>query len=145
MKIIGRTQELATLEENYRKNAGFVVIYGRRRVGKTTLITEFIKNKPALYYLATEERETQNMQNFRQQLAAFTRKEYLQSAEINDWRALFTLFTEHNPAQKKILISTNSSTSLRSIRHFPPSFRKPGMKHSPNTTSWSSSAAHTSA
>ncbi|HJJ96826.1 MAG TPA: ATP-binding protein [Methanocorpusculum sp.] len=104
MKFIGRTQELATLEENYRRNAGFVVIYGRRRVGKTTLITEFIKNKPALYYLATEERETQNMQNFRQQLAAFIRKEYLQSAEINDWIALFTLFAEHNPAQKKILI-----------------------------------------
>ncbi|MDV0441638.1 ATP-binding protein [Methanorbis furvi] len=104
MNFIGRTQELAALEENYQRNAGFVVIYGRRRVGKTTLITEFIKNKSALYYLATEEREPQNMQNFQQQLAAFTNKDYLRATPITDWTALLSLFAEHNPGEKKILI-----------------------------------------
>ena len=30
------------------------VIYGRRRIGKSTLIAEFIKDKRAIYYMATK-------------------------------------------------------------------------------------------
>ena len=44
MKFIGRQSELQTLEQEYRRDGGFVVIYGRRRVGKTRLIKEFIDN-----------------------------------------------------------------------------------------------------
>ena len=45
MKFIGRQSELQTLEQEYHREGGFVVIYGRRRVGKTRLIKEFIKDK----------------------------------------------------------------------------------------------------
>ena len=45
MKFIGRQSELQTLEQEYLRDGGFVVIYGRRRVGKTRLIKEFIKDK----------------------------------------------------------------------------------------------------
>ena len=55
MKFIGRQRELESLEREYQKDSSFVVIYGRRRVGKTTLIKEFIKSKLAFYFLATEE------------------------------------------------------------------------------------------
>ena len=54
MKFIGRRRELESLETAYQTDGGFVVIYGRRRVGKTTLIKEFIKDKLAFYFLATE-------------------------------------------------------------------------------------------
>lgn len=53
MDFIGRTSELATLNTELNRGSGFVVIYGRRRVGKTTLIKEFIKDKRAFYFLAT--------------------------------------------------------------------------------------------
>ena len=59
MKFIGRRRELESLETAYQTDGGFVVIYGRRRVGKTTLIKEFIKDKLAFYFLATEEVESQ--------------------------------------------------------------------------------------
>jgi len=50
-----RSNELASLEREYAKEgARFSVIYGRRRVGKTALIYEYIKNKPALFIYATE-------------------------------------------------------------------------------------------
>ena len=45
MDFIGRTSELATLNAELERGSGFVVIYGRRRVGKTTLIKEFLKKK----------------------------------------------------------------------------------------------------
>ena len=61
MDFIGRTSELATLNAELERSSGFVVIYGRRRVGKTTLIKEFIKDKRAFYFLATTESEAQSM------------------------------------------------------------------------------------
>ena len=53
--FIGRKRELLVLEETYNK-PGFqmTIIYGRRRIGKSTLITEFIKNKRASYYVASQ-------------------------------------------------------------------------------------------
>ncbi len=44
MKFIGRKMELEKLNAEYERDGGFVVIYGRRRVGKTTLIKEFLNN-----------------------------------------------------------------------------------------------------
>lgn len=57
-KFVNRTQELKDLEIEYaKKESSFIILYGRRRVGKTALISEFVKQKPALYFLATEENE----------------------------------------------------------------------------------------
>ena len=49
MEFIGRKREMEKLESEYSRDSSFVVIYGRRRVGKTTLIKEFLKNKAAFY------------------------------------------------------------------------------------------------
>ena len=49
MKFIGRQRELKSLEREYQRYSSFFVIYGRRRVGKTTLIKEFIKGKTTFY------------------------------------------------------------------------------------------------
>ena len=53
-RFIGRQEELDALENLYRKD-GFqmAIIYGRRRVGKSTLISHFIQNKRSIYYTAT--------------------------------------------------------------------------------------------
>ena len=48
MEFIGRSKELEVLEQEYQRPGGFVVLYGRRRVGKTTLIKEFIKRPPSI-------------------------------------------------------------------------------------------------
>lgn len=54
-EFIGRKEELKTLSKLYEKT-GFqmAVIYGKRRIGKTTLLTEFIKDKKAVCYVATK-------------------------------------------------------------------------------------------
>ena len=51
MNFVNREKEMETLNREYKKENSFVVIYGRRRVGKTTLIKEFIKDKKAFYFL----------------------------------------------------------------------------------------------
>ena len=71
-KLIDRESELETLQSEYARNgSALVVLYGRRRVGKTTLISEFIKDKNALFFLASEESETQNRHAFKEKAAEF--------------------------------------------------------------------------
>ena len=63
--FIGREKELYTLEKMYQKDTfECMVIYGRRRVGKTTLINEFIKEKKAIFYPAIDSNEKQNLELF---------------------------------------------------------------------------------
>jgi len=60
--FFGRKTELKKLNDMYQSNRfEFAVIYGRRRVGKTTLIREFIKGKKALFFAASESSATDNL------------------------------------------------------------------------------------
>lgn len=104
MKFIGRHQELQTLEAEYRRDGGFVVIYGRRRVGKTTLIKEFMKGKPAFYFLATEEVESQSMKRLSGVIARATGNAMLQRVTFSDWLDLFQEVAKYRPEEKKILV-----------------------------------------
>lgn len=63
--FVGRNKEIETLHKLYSKDSfEFVVVYGRRRVGKTTLIKEFIKEKKAIFYPAIDSNEKQNLELF---------------------------------------------------------------------------------
>ncbi len=63
--FIGRERELETLNSKYSSGKfEFAVIYGRRRVGKTALINEFIKDKDVIFFTGVETNATQNLENF---------------------------------------------------------------------------------
>ena len=62
--FIGRERELASLNKLYNSDKfEFVVLYGRRRVGKTALINRFIEGKSAIYYMGVESNAKQNLEN----------------------------------------------------------------------------------
>lgn len=69
IQFIDREKELEFLESQIKKPASFVVIYGRRRVGKSELIKRFIKNKKAIYLLATQEVEKELIESFSSEIA----------------------------------------------------------------------------
>lgn len=63
--FVGRDKEMSVLEKLYRKDTfEFVVMYGRRRVGKTTLINEFIQGKKSIFYPGIDSNEKQNLELF---------------------------------------------------------------------------------
>ena len=63
--FIGRERELTALNRLYASDKfEFAVIYGRRRVGKTALINEFIRDKKAIYFMGVESNAKQNLDNF---------------------------------------------------------------------------------
>ena len=104
MHFIGRKNELNKLNSEYNNDSSFVVIYGRRRVGKTTLIKEFLKDKTSFYFLATEELENQSMKRLSGVVARTTKNPLLQKAAFTDWLDLFQLIADYKPEIKKILV-----------------------------------------
>ncbi|NCU27074.1 ATP-binding protein, partial [Candidatus Nomurabacteria bacterium] len=63
--FIGREKELKNLNSLYDTDKfQFPVIYGRRRVGKTALINEFVKDKDTIYFTGIETTAKQNLENF---------------------------------------------------------------------------------
>lgn len=71
--FIGREKELKTLDRLYQSDQfEFVVIYGRRRVGKTALINHFIDDKQAIYFMGVESNEKQNLENFSKSIIEFS-------------------------------------------------------------------------
>ena len=63
--FIGREKELKALNNLYTSDKfEFAVIYGRRRVGKTALINEFIGDKKSIYFMGVDSNAKQNLENF---------------------------------------------------------------------------------
>lgn len=119
MKFIGRQRELDSLENEYRKDGGFADIYGRRRVGKTTLIKQFIKDKTAFYFLATEEVEAQCMKRFSGVLSRTTKNSLLQRATFSDWLDLFRVIADYRPSEKKVLVIDEFPYLVKTNAAFP--------------------------
>lgn len=103
--FVNRTKELESLEKQYATDqSSLVIVYGRRRVGKTALITEFLKRHPdSLYFLATEESEMQNLNYFKAQVAEFTGNKLLKTAAV-DWFTVFKTLIDYKTETKKIIV-----------------------------------------
>lgn len=120
MKFIGREQELQALEKEYVRDGGFVVIYGRRRVGKTTLIKEFLKKKNnTFYFLATKEVESQGMKRFAGVIARETKNAMLGKVEFSDWIDLFQVVADYKRNEKKVIVIDEFPYLVKTNPSFP--------------------------
>lgn len=119
-RFIDREQEMETLAEEYnREGSSLVIMYGRRRVGKTTLISEFIKGKNALFFLASQESEAQNRNLFKEKAAEFINSDLLRNATVSDWDTIFKAIIETKHKAKPIIVIDEFQYIGKSNRAFP--------------------------
>jgi hypothetical protein len=102
--FIGRKNELELLNDAYNsKKSELVVLYGRRRIGKSSLIYEFAENKPVFYLFEALEGETKQGQikHFTDQLKDQIDDSLLESMEFKKWENVFSYLTERVISKKK--------------------------------------------
>ena len=95
--FVGRKTELKLLNDAYRSEKDeLVVLYGRRRIGKSSLVKCFAKKKKSYYEFEALEGETTHGQiaHFSQQLKKQIDDPILDSVRFANWEQVFTYLTE---------------------------------------------------
>jgi AAA+ ATPase superfamily predicted ATPase len=102
MEFINRKQELRFLGEKWcEPGAQLIVLWGKRRVGKTELIKQFIENKPGIYFLSESTSEKDQLKKLSYAIGDFFRESLLQTRGFVEWEEAFRFLKEKN---KKIVI-----------------------------------------
>ena len=103
--FVGRHQELEQLNQAYQENDfQFTVIYGRRRIGKTSLINEFLKDKKAIYYVALEENAEDNLKRFSDAISIFKNTDQGGKEKFANFEECFKEITRLAQKQRVILV-----------------------------------------
>jgi AAA+ ATPase superfamily predicted ATPase len=121
MDFVNRISELAALNRLYKTTGfQFVPVYGRRRIGKTRLIQEFIKDKKAVYFLADSVSETEQLKNLGQALGEHFTDNILQDRGFKDWYQMFSYLKEKGAGRFALIIDefphlVNANRAISSI------------------------------
>lgn len=117
MEFIGRKHELETLNREYGRKCSFVVVYGRRRIGKTTLLQEFAKDKDSIYFMADQEHGSGNLRNFSDSVC---KKINMPGASFNSWTDALDALTRES---KRIIIIDEFQYLVQSDPSVPSAFQ----------------------
>ncbi len=103
--FVNRYNELVLLNDEYRSDGfKFTVLYGRRRVGKTTLLKEYIEDKPAIYFLVTLENINIVLKRLQNIIADFLEDDFLRELQLKDIKQLFAYIAKKTFEKKLIII-----------------------------------------
>lgn len=109
--FINRKTELNFLEKKYKKNKGqLLLVYGRRRVGKTELLKQFAKNKNSIYYFV----ENLNIKSHLDNLSKIISEKYNLPLSFNNFEELFLFLQD----KKTILIFDEFQEFLKEDKNF---------------------------
>ena len=117
----GRKEELAFLRSKYEsKEAQLIVLYGRRRVGKTELLRYFCKEKPHVFYVCRECIDSEQLRLFSKKiLDGSALASYVNT--FDDWEDAFTFIKDIPMIGKKLVVideypyMVNANRSISSI------------------------------
>ena len=105
-----RENELQRLNQRYENNEmECVIIYGRRRVGKTALINEFCKNKPAIYFPALNSNSSDNLAALSQAIHSYFHPETVS----------FPVYSSYDDALREITKIVKTERVILVIDEFP--------------------------
>lgn len=99
--MLGRSIELQQIQDLFDSNRfEYLVMYGRRRIGKTTILEEFAKNNNSIFYPAQEKNDFLNLEEFSRIIQVKLGGMYI--SPFNSWRDAFEYIDKK--AEKRIAI-----------------------------------------
>ena len=101
--FVDREGELEFLERKWgEKRAQLIILYGRRRVGKTALIKRFLEGKPGVYHLTTADSMGENVRELGEAFARFTGRDYF--TDVRDLTKLLMNFGREIDGKRVALV-----------------------------------------
>lgn len=101
--FVGREAELAELQKRYEQDDfQLFILYGRRRVGKTTLLNEFCKDKRSIFYSAEQSNDKLNLEKFSRQVFACYGENMLEP--FSSWENALTYIDSRQRGKRLILV-----------------------------------------
>ena len=103
-KFINREKELESLRKLYTsEGASLAIIYGRRRLGKTSLIKEFAKDLPHCYFLADRAGEILQINSMATAISTSLGESIIGTLSYKSWYELFETFDRFRNSDKKFV------------------------------------------
>ena len=101
--MIGREQELALLEKLYSSPSfQFLIMYGRRRVGKTTILQKFAQSHDCIFFPAQEKNDVLNLEDFSQTVQEHYTGDYL--APFPNWEKALAFIEKQSRNDKRTVL-----------------------------------------
>ncbi len=122
--FINRKNELEILEERFTgSKPEFLVMYGRRRVGKTELVTHFLNRRQGIYFLAEEKRYMDNLNDMKEVMSDFLMDDEFKIMGFKNWVQLFKSFSERLK-ERTIIVIDEFPYLVRENKGIPSEFQK---------------------
>jgi len=102
---VGREGELAVLRDSWTAaDARLIVLWGRRRVGKTELLNHFLKGRRALYFKAADAARRDQLRDLSRELARVSPNPPLPSQSLGDWEAALAAIEHYVSAERTVVV-----------------------------------------
>ena len=126
MEFIGRTYELAYLDRLYaQREANLCIVYGRRRIGKTRLLTHWLETRqsPGFYWVATDSSTTALLRSLSRALyeqihGALPADPHFTYFDWDEWLRELARFVENN-GQKVVVILDEFTYAIEAYPDLP--------------------------
>lgn len=103
--FVDRVQERRILDEEWQKQGGrLIILYGRRRIGKTRLITEFVQGKQGILSFSEDVAAPIQIKQFQTACAAFFDDDLLASLRIETWDQIFSYLAQKPLKERAYLV-----------------------------------------
>ena len=123
MEFINREKELAFLEEKWKEpNAQLIILWGKRRIGKTELVKQFIKDKPHVYFLSESTNDPEQLRKFSLAIGEFFNESLLITRGFGSWEESFKYIKEKN--KRFVLVIDEFPYLMQSNLAIPSLFQK---------------------
>ena len=100
-----REQELSTLNKRYHKNSfECMIIYGRRRVGKTSIINEFCKDKPTIFFSALNASVQENLEALSKAIHSYSSPNVLSAPIYPNLDSALSAITELSKKERLVFV-----------------------------------------